>query len=365
MRLKLLLTRENKNMLTRREFIKGGLAVSMAAMYGAKLSAQDLPPISVVGISSAGMGNNRDGMGLRPALGDDAMAFIEYCRSLGAGGVQFSPAGDLVALRRRLDELGMWFEGNARPPRSLSESTDAFEQSLRDTLAMGGNVVRYVSRMPEGATGRRYESFTSLAQFEAWRDEANAIVMKCLPIAERLGVKIALENHKDRTVDEHVDFLKTASSEYLGALVDPGNNLSLIELPEETCAKLAPYVLMVSMKEMGVAPYEDGFLLSEVRMGEGATDQMALWNILKAGNPSLRFAAEMITRDPLKVPCLTQSYWASMPAYSAAKLAAHINWVKSNATELPYVDHLSAAEQLKAEEDNNRNVIEWGRLHLA
>lgn len=352
-------------MMTRRQFIKSGIAVGVASTYGRHLFAQDLPAISPVGISSAGMGNNRNGMGVRPALGDDPIAFIEYCRSLGAGGVQFSPSGDLAALRRRLDELGMWFEGNARPPRSLSESTDGFEQSLRDTLAMGGNVVRFVSRMPEEATGRRYESFSSREVFEAWRDEANAIVMKCLPIAERMGVKIALENHKDRSVDEHVDFLKKASSEYLGALVDPGNNLSLIELPEETCTKLAPYVLMVSMKEMGVAPYEDGFLLSEVRMGEGATDQLALWNILKAGNPDLKFAAEMITRDPLKVPCLTQSYWASMPEYSAERLAKHMQWVKDHATELPYVDHLSAAEQVQAEEDNNRNVIEWGRVHLA
>lgn len=352
-------------MLTRRQFIKGGVVLSVAGLSGGYLLAQDLPPISPVGISSAGMGNNRDGMGIRPALGDDAVAFVEYCRSLGAGGVQFSPTGDLAALRRRLDELGMWFEGNARPPRSLSESTDAFEQSLRDTLALGGNVVRYVSRMPEGATGRRYESFTSREQFESWRDEANAIVLKCLPIAERLGVKIALENHKDRSVDEHVDFLKTVSSEYLGALVDPGNNLSLIELPEETCTKLAPYVLMVSMKEMGVAVYDEGFLLSEVRMGEGATDQMALWRILRAGNPNLKFAAEIITRDPLRVPCLTQNYWASMPDYSADRLARHMQWVKEHATDLPYVEHLSAAEQLLAEEENNKSVIEWGRNNLS
>lgn len=351
-------------MITRRDFMLSSAAIGAASLLGKDLFAQQLPPISPVGISSAGMGSHRNGLGVRPGLGDDALAFVNYCRSLGAGGVQFRPTGDLKVLRQRLDDLGMWFEGNARAPRSLNESTDGFEQSLRDTIAMGGDVVRYVSPMPESGTSRRYETFTSLAEFNAWRDEANAVVMKCLPIAERLGVKIALENHKDRTVDEHVDFLSSASSEYLGALVDPGNNISLLEQPVETCTKLAPYVLMASMKEMGVAQYEEGLLLSEIGIGAGATNQLALWNILKSANPNLKFAIEFITRDPLKVPCLTKDYWASMPETSAVKLATHMQWVRENATELPYVDHLPPEQLLQLEEDNNRSVIEWGRTNL-
>lgn len=351
-------------MITRREFLLSGVAAGMVTMLSRDLLAQQLPAISPVGISSAGMGSHRNGLGVRAPLGDDALAFIEYCRSLGAGGVQFSPNGDLKVLRSRLDELGMWFEGNARPPRSLSESTDAFEQSLRDTIAMGGDVVRYVSPMPRGGTSRRYETFTSLSEFNAWRDEANAIVMKCLPIAERMGVKIALENHKDRTVDEHVDFLRSASSEYLGALVDPGNNISLLERPEETCTKLAPFVLMASMKEMGVAQYDEGLLLSEIGIGAGATDQMALWKILSGANPRLKFAVEFITRDPLRVPCLTEGYWASMPETSALKLASHMQWVREHTTELPYVDHLPPEQLLRLEEENNISVIDWGRKNL-
>ena len=50
-------------------------------------------------------------------------------------------------------------------------------------------------------------------------------MLRCLPIAERLGVKLALEKHKDRLVDEHAEFIRAASSEYLDALVDQGNNL--------------------------------------------------------------------------------------------------------------------------------------------
>jgi len=350
---------------TRREFLQSGAAAGIVGWFGEAALAQPLPPLSPIGIASSAMGNHMDGMGVAAPLRADSMAYIDYCRSLGAGGLQFSPVGDLKKLRARMEHLGMWFEGNGRAPGSLAESTDEFEKSLRDTKAMGGSVVRYVSRRPVDTSGRRYESFKSLAEFNAWRDDANAIVLKCLPIAERVGVKLALENHKDRLVDEHVDFIRRTSSEYLGALVDPGNNLSMLESPEEVCTKLAPYVLSSSMKDMAVAPYADGFLLSEVKFGTGVTDQKALWEILKAGNPKLNCLAELITRDPLQVPCLTPGYWSSLPERSAANLAAFMQWVRANASELPYVDHLSPQEQLQAEEDNNRAVLDWGRENIA
>jgi sugar phosphate isomerase/epimerase len=349
---------------TRREFLISGAAAGLVGFLGEESLAQPLPPISPMGIASSAMGNHMNGLGVAAPMREDSLAYIDYCRSLGAGGLQFSPVGDLKKLRARMEQLGMWYEGNARSPGSLSEDTDAFEQSLRATLEMGGDVVRYVSRRPPGTSGRRYEGFTSIEDFIAWREEANAIVLRCLPIAEKLGVKIALENHKDRLVDEHVDFIRKTSSEYLGALVDPGNNLSMLESPEEVCTKLAPYVLSVSMKDMAVAPYENGFLLSEVRFGTGVTDQKALWEILKAANPRLNCLEELITRDPLQVPCLTADYWRSLPERPSADLARHMEWVRSNASELPYVEHLTPQEQLQAEEDNNRDTLDWGRMNI-
>ena len=351
-------------MTSRREFLLTGAAAGFVGLLGDDVLAKELPPMSPMGIASSAMGKHRNGLGVIAPLDDDPMAYIDFCRSLGAGGLQFTPEGDLKPLRARMESLGMWYEGNARAPNRLSDDTDAFEQTLRTIVAMGGNVARYVSRRPANSTGRRYSSFTSLEEFTAWRDEANAIVLKCLPIAERYGVKLALENHKDRLVDEHVEFIRKTSSEYLGALVDPGNNLSMLESPEETCTKLAPYTLSVSMKDMGVAPYEDGFLLSEVRFGTGVTDQKALWEILKAGNPDLNCLEEIITRDPLKVPCLTEKYWSSLPQHSAGELARFMEWVRANASELPYVDQLSPRELLQAEEDNNRDTLDWARTNI-
>ena len=38
--------------------------------------------------------------------------------------------------------------------------------------------------------------------------------------------------------------------------------------------------------------------------------------ILKRAKPDIRMMLELITRDPLKVPCLTDKFWATMPQVS-------------------------------------------------
>lgn len=118
------------------------------------------------------------------------------------------------------------------------------------------------------------------------------------------------------------------------------------------------------MKNMGVAPHEDGFLLSEVRLGTGVTDQKALWEILKAGNPQLNCLEEIITRDPLQVPYLTANYWRGLPERPAADLARYMEWARSNASELPYVEKPEPHERLQAEEDNNRDTLDCGRTNI-
>mgnify|MGYP001054001191 CR=1 FL=1 len=354
-------------MTTRRQFLTAGLLAVVAAGGFERLAAQGLlPPKSPVGLAGAANGRHSGGLpSFFEALRARPVAYVEYCRSLGAGGIQAGIATDLAAVRKRLDELGMYYEGNAALPRTLDESTDAFEQSLTNAKALGATLVRTVSRPPQGTSGRRYEGFTSRQQYVDWLQTANAIVEKCLPIAERHGIVIALENHKDRSVDEHVAFLQRISSPYLGSLIDPGNNMSFMERPEETVGKLAPFVKATSLKDMGVAPYEDGFLLSEVRFGTGMTDQKALFELMRSHNPKLNAMAELITRDPLKVPVLTDDYYRSFPDGYRARVDGWLAMVRERASLLPYPSQLSSSEQLLLEETNNRDTFAWGLANLS
>ena len=56
----------------------------------------------------------------------------------------------------------------------------------------------------------------------------------------------------------------TAAIRNGGGCVDTGNNISLLDDPMELIEGLAPYAISTHIKDMGVEPWKDGFLLSEL-----------------------------------------------------------------------------------------------------
>lgn len=349
-------------MATRREFLTT-VAASGAALYATPGLARgyeevELAPKSKMGVATTAMSAHMSGLDVATPMRDDPVRYLEYCRSLGAGGVQTAVRKDLPRFRAKLEELGMFYEGEAALPHHPDDDTAAFEQTMLQAKELGARCVRAVSRQPPGGN-RRYETFASLEDYRAWQAQADAVVEKVMPIVDRIGVGLALENHKDRTSDEHLAVLSRYSSEYLGALIDPGNNMSLMEDAFDTVTKLGPYAMACSLKDMGVAPYDEGFLLSEVLFDTGVNDQQALFQIMRSHNPHINLVQEIITRDPLKVPVLTEAYWRTLPGISAGRLAGFLANVRARATPLPVVTGLTPAQRLQAEEDNNRKTFEW------
>ena len=85
--------------------------------------------------------------------------------------------------------------------------------------------------------------------------------------------------------------------------------------------------MSVHLKDQAVREYEDGFLLADVPLGQGDLDLMAAWWI-SCASPGRRcaFSLELIMRDPLKVPCLTERYWATLPSVSGRELRERCDW---------------------------------------
>lgn len=351
-------------MTTRRDVMMGGAALAAASAMPA--FAADRPK-SPLGIAQTALGHyfrkqRGDAPGVRgPA---DPIATVDYVRSLGAGGLQMVIPLDtnVKALRKRLDHHGMFFEGDIRLLDHPGDDTAAFEKGLRQYKELGAPCVRTVCFV-----GRRYENFSTLQQYKDWKANALAVLDVCVPIADRIGIPLAMENHKDRVVDEEVEVLKKYSSANFGALVDFGNNLSLCDNPMDVVTRLAPYVKSCHMKNMGVTSYADGFLMSEVLFEDGFMDIPAMWAILKKANPKLLPMHELITRDPLKVPVLTDKYWVTWPDRPARFLADTIRLVTDNQSRkpLPVVSTLSPEAQLAAEEANNIRCFDWARKALA
>jgi 3-oxoisoapionate decarboxylase len=133
--------------------------------------------------------------------------------------------------------------------------------------------------------------------------------------------------------------------------------------------KLAPYVVTTHVKDVGVEPYSEGFLLSELPLGSGFLDLSNIVSLIRAASPNTHFMLEMITRDPLKVPCLTDKYWAAFPERNGLYLAKTLRLVAEKTDRLkplPRISQLPKEEQVRMEQDNVKASMAYAkRLNLA
>jgi sugar phosphate isomerase/epimerase len=294
----------------------------------------------------------------------DALSFYEYARSLGAEGVQTAlrsaDPGAARRIRRQVKKDGGYFEAELSLPRNKTE-VDAFEAGVRLAREAGATLARVVC-----LGGRRYEVFKSLEDFRRFEQESTRALQLAEPPARRHRLKLAIENHKDHTSDELIALLRLISSEWLGVLVDTGNNLALCEEPHAIVEALAPFALSVHLKDMAVQPADDGFLLSEVPLGAGMLDLPRLIAALRGANPAIAFNLEMATRDPLRVPCRTDTYWATFPERKAARLDSTLELVRENPPKQPppSVTGKSLPQRIAEEESNNRQGLTWMRQNI-
>jgi sugar phosphate isomerase/epimerase len=127
-----------------------------------------------------------------------------------------------------------------------------------------------------------------------------------------------------------------------------------MEDPMSVVQSLAPYIFSTHVKDMAVNEYAKGFLLSEVPLGSGILDLSRIVDICKKHNPNVTFNLEMITRDPLEIPCLTDDYWTTFGGLSGAELARTLRMVRQHKSTTPLlrVSQLGAEERLALEEQN-------------
>ena len=260
--------------------------------------------------------------------------------------------------RRMKEELGMYLEIQTFLPR---EDPAVFEHAVQVAKAAGATSLRVVCLL-----GRRYEMFDKLADWNTAVDGFHRQIRAALPIVEKYKMPLGIENHKDWLVDQQVALMKQYSSEYLGVCLDTGNNMAVLDDPMETIEKLAPYTFNVHFKDMAVEEYSKGILLSEVPLGEGVLDLKRIVATVRRAKPNMFFSLEMITRDPLEVPCLTDKYWATFEGRSGRYLARALSFARANRTRqpLPRITGLSPEDRLKLEFEMVDRSITYAREQL-
>ena len=162
-----------------------------------------------------------------------------------------------------------------------------------------------------------------------------------------------------------LELMEMIDSEWIGVTLDTGNNISFMEDPMKVIETLAPYAFSTHIKDMAYKRYEEGILLSEVPLGEGVVDLRQAVNLCQTYYPEVTFNIETITRNPLKIPCLTNNYWQTFDHDSSGKELANIlRTAKSSDFELPTITGKSPEERLRFEEENNIKSFRYARKVL-
>ena len=289
---------------------------------------------------------------------------MELAASVGAGGAH----GGMTQIdfdwarrvRQMKEELGMYVEIQTFLPRE-GEDPSVFEHAVKVAREAGASSLRVVCLL-----GRRYEMFDTREGWERAVEGFHRQIRTALPIVEKHRMRLGIENHKDWRVDAQVALLEQYSSEYLGVSLDTGNNISILDDPEETVEKLAPWTFNVHFKDIALVENETGFLMSEVPLGEGILDLKRMVKAIRAAHPEVHFSLEMITRDPLDVPCLTDKYWTSFTEVNGIALARMLSRIRSNpATKpLPSIAGMNNEERFAYETELVNRSIDYAVREL-
>ncbi|MDB6005269.1 MAG: xylose isomerase [Prosthecobacter sp.] len=281
---------------------------------------------------------------------EHALDVLDHVRDLGVGTLQTLVGGWTSEfagkVRATCESYSIQLEGSITLPKNEND-VGRFEQEVRVAKEAGATIFR------SATGGRRYELFSSVEDFKHWKDGAFRSMQLAEPVARRQRVRIGIENHKDFHAAELAEMLGRLSSAHMGACVDTGNSIALLEDPMTVVETLAPYAVTTHIKDMAVQETPTGFLLAEVPLGEGILDLPRMFALFEKYNPQVNYLLEMITRDPLEIPCLKPGYWATFPDWPGTELARTLSLVREHkADKLPKTTGLKLEEALEFEEAN-------------
>ena len=350
--------------MDRRDFLQ------KSALGAIALSLPEMPrflkevPMGIVVHSYGNRWNSKVASQKYPGF-KDAVDLMDHCHQINAGGLQVVvkdwTTDFAKKVRSRREKLGLYLEGSIGVPHK-AEEVARFEQEVKNAKEAGAQILRTVC-----SSGRRYETYHSAEAFQQLQKNALTSLQLAEPVLRKHKVKLAVENHKDWRASELASMIKQLNSEWIGVTLDFGNSISLLEDPMEVIQTLVPYAFSTHVKDMAVEEYADGFLLSEVPLGKGILDLPRIVALCQKHNPNVTFSLEMITRDPLQIPCLKDDYWATFGGVSGSDLAQTLRMVRRQKSEsgLPRVSQLSAEDRLAAEEQNILACLAYSKNTLA
>ncbi len=302
---------------------------------------------------------NKLGLDLFSLRGQGWTAFemLDFCAKNGVEVAHFSElrflgsieADHLKRVREHADRLGISLEVGfgsicETSTRFMKEEGTAAEQLVRAfgiAKILGSPFVRcYLGGMDDRKGDLPFEA------------HIENTIKSCKAVRERAlenGIKIAIENHAgDMQALQLKALIEEAGTDYVGALLDPGNASWTLEDPLHTLETLAPLALTTGIRDSRIWETDEGAAVMWVPLGQGNIDIRRWHARFVELRPDLPFSLEIIHLPrPRMFAYRNREFWNDYDEVPAWVFAGFLNLARKGEPYEPANDPTGADQQRK------------------
>ncbi|MGI8990309.1 MAG: sugar phosphate isomerase/epimerase family protein [Bryobacteraceae bacterium] len=267
---------------------------------------------------------------------------LDYAAGLRLDTIQISSLDDYASLdpahlqtvKDHAERVGIKIDGGTGCICPLSKSWKASQGTPEAYLLNGLKVAKAV-----GATSMRCFMGTKDDRrggqgiepgIEACMEATIKVFQAVKAQAQDIGVKIALENHAgDMQAREVKTIIEGSGKDFVGACLDTGNPLWVVENPIVTMEVLGPYTVTTHVRDCIVFEHPRGAAGQWAAVGDGILDFRQLLGHYQELCPAASMQLEIITgRPPEVLPYLEPDFWKVFQKTPAPEFARFVALAK-------------------------------------
>lgn len=267
----------------------------------------------------------------------NAFQHLEFASQQGIDAIQFSSldvfesldSAYLDRVKARAEERGIAVDAGIGCICELSKTWRSERASAIELLKEGIFVARSIGakvlRCVMGNDLDRSGAMPMAALMEATARNLRAVRSQALDAQ----VAIAIENHKDLQAWQARQLIELSGADFVGATVDIGNPLCLLEHPMTTLERLGEYAVTSHIRDTAVYETQKGAEVQWTALGEGSVDLKEIVCNFARLAPGCSLHLEIITgRSAFPLPYLEPSFWNTFRGMPAEDLARFIALAK-------------------------------------
>jgi sugar phosphate isomerase/epimerase len=275
----------------------------------------------------------------------NAFEYLDYCKNICLDVVHFSDLRPFEStednymkeVKAHADELGLDIEAGMG---SICPTSTSFRETKGMTAVEQVKQMLHIANILGSPVLRCFlGSFADRKTEQPLETHIQSTIETCKAVKDmalELGIKLAVENHAgDLQGWELAMLIEKAGPDYVGACIDTGNPLSVVEDPAVTLKHLAPYVVTSHIRDCVVWPHPKGAAIQWVAMGDGNIGIKDWAEQYKAQCSNIPFTLEIITGSPPRVlNYLEDDFWSAFPNARASEFACFERLVRKG---LPFM----------------------------